>query len=149
MGGREGIDEAGLAALVACFYAKVRADAQLAPVFEAVEDWPAHLEKLSAFWSSVMLTSGRFKGDPVAAHLRQAPHITPALFARWLRLWAEATSETMPPDAAAALQAKATRIAASLQHMLDFHAGMRGELGATLPARPLAAAAAPRASLPH
>ena len=63
MGGQAGVDEAGLTALVDRFYAKVRSDVQLAPVFEgAVGDWPAHLEKLSAFWSSVMLTSGRYKG---------------------------------------------------------------------------------------
>ena len=72
------MDDPGLAALVACFYAKVRADAQLAPVFErAIEDWPAHLEKLSAFWSSVTLTSGRYKVNPVAAHLRHGPRISP------------------------------------------------------------------------
>jgi hemoglobin len=114
----DGLDEAGLRALVACFYAKVRADAALAPVFDgAVEDWPAHLDRLSAFWSSVMLTSGRYKGNPAAAHLRHAPEITPARFDRWLHLWAEATVETLPA-AAPALQAKAARIAASLQQVL-------------------------------
>jgi hemoglobin len=118
------IDEASLAALVACFYAKVRADTQLAPVFErAVTDWPDHLDKLSAFWSSVMLTSGRYKGNPMAAHVLQAPHITPDMFARWLALWSEATAETMPPAAAAALQAKAARIASSLKNAIALRAG--------------------------
>ena len=117
------IDDAALAKLVDRFYGKVRADAQLAPVFEnAIEDWPTHLEKLAAFWSSVMLTSGRYKGNPAVAHLRHAPRITPALFARWLELWADATAETMPREAASALQAKAARIAGSLQHLLAFHA---------------------------
>ena len=119
-----GVDEAGLAAVVACFYGKVRADARLAPVFEdAIEDWPAHVEKLSAFWSSVMLTSGRYKGNPMAAHLRLGPRVNPALFARWLELWGEAAAETMAPEVAAVLRAKAARIAASLQHALAFYAG--------------------------
>ena len=55
------LSEDGLAALVEAFYARVRADAQLGPVFDgAIDDWPEHLEKLAAFWSSIMLTSGRY-----------------------------------------------------------------------------------------
>ena len=55
------LSENGLAALVEAFYARVRADAQLGPVFDgAIDDWPKHLVKLSAFWSSIMLTSGRY-----------------------------------------------------------------------------------------
>jgi hemoglobin len=113
--------EGQLKALVDLFYARVRADAALGPVFnDAVADWPEHLDRLAAFWSSVMLTSGRYKGNPMAAHLRHRPRITPALFERWLALWAETTNEVMPPEAAAALQAKAARIAESLQLALYF-----------------------------
>ena len=43
----------------------------IGPVFnDAIADWPEHLEKLQAFWSSVMLTSGRYKGRPLPAHIR-------------------------------------------------------------------------------
>lgn len=35
------IDEVGLARLVDAFYARVRADAELGPIFnDAIEDWP-------------------------------------------------------------------------------------------------------------
>lgn len=116
-----GIDEAGLARLVDAFYARVRADAELGPVFnDAIHDWPAHLETLTAFWSSVMLTSGRYKGRPVPAHARHLARITPALFDRWLALWAATTDELMSPEAAAALQEKARRIGESLQLALFF-----------------------------
>lgn len=116
-----GIDEAGLARLVDAFYARVRADAELGPVFnDAIHDWPAHLETLTAFWSSVMLTSGRYKGRPVPAHFRHRARITPALFDRWLALWAETTAALMSPEAAAALQEKAARIGESLQLALFF-----------------------------
>lgn len=115
------IDEEGLSQLIALFYARVRDDAELGPIFnDAVADWPEHLEKLTAFWSSVMLTSGRYKGNPVAAHFLHRERITPALFQRWLALWQQATAEVMPPSAAAALQAKAARIAESLQLALFF-----------------------------
>lgn len=121
MDGRTEIDEAGLARLVPQFYARVRADAELGPIFDdAIGDWPGHLEKLIAFWSSVMLTSGRYKGNPIAAHRRHADRITPALFDRWLALWKATTDELMSPDAAAALQEKADRIAESLKLALFF-----------------------------
>ena len=82
------LDDAGLEALVGAFYARVRADAELGPIFNAaIDDWPHHLEKLAAFWSSVMLTSGRYKGQPVPAHMKHKDRITPELFDRWFDLW--------------------------------------------------------------
>ena len=121
MNGVSQIDEAGLERLVHAFYARVREDAELGPIFNAaIADWPEHLGKLTAFWSSVMLTSGRYKGQPVPAHLKHRDRITPALFARWLALWGETARELMSPGAAAALEAKAARIAESLQFALFF-----------------------------
>ena len=121
MGGVSRIDEAGLARLVDAFYARVRADAALGPIFnQAIDDWPEHLDKLAAFWSSVMLTSGRYKGQPVPAHVKHKDRISPALFDRWLVLWKQTTDELMAPEAAAALQAKAARIAESLQLAMFF-----------------------------
>lgn len=117
----DGIDEARLERLVEAFYARVRADEALGPIFnDAIDDWPEHLEKLAAFWSSVMLTSGRYKGQPVPAHRKHSDRITPALFDRWLALWSKTTQDMMPPAAAAALQDKAARIAESLQLALFF-----------------------------
>ncbi|PKB13283.1 hemoglobin [Novosphingobium kunmingense] len=115
------LDDAGLETLVEAFYARLRADAELGPIFnDAIDDWPHHLEKLTAFWSSVMLTSGRYKGQPVPAHMKHRDRITPELFDRWLGLWEQTTDELMEPDAASALQAKAARIAESLQLALFF-----------------------------
>ena len=115
------LDEQGLKLLVDTFYARVRADAQLGPIFNgAIDDWPDHLGKLADFWSSVMLTTGRYKGQPVPAHRKHADSITPALFDRWLALWAQTTDDLMHPAAAQALQAKAARIAESLQLGLFF-----------------------------
>lgn len=115
------IDEDQLKALVDVFYARVRTDPELGPIFnDAIGDWPEHLEKLTAFWSSVMLTSGRYKGNPMMAHLKHIRRITPALFDRWLALWARTTSDLMSPAAAAALQEKAQRISESLQYAM-FH----------------------------
>ena len=122
------LDEAGLETLVERFYTRVRSDAELGPIFnDAIEDWPHHLEKLTAFWSSVMLTSGRSKGQPVPAHMKHKRRITPELFDRWLGLWKQTTEELMKPDAALALQAKASRIAESLQIAMFFRLDRRPE----------------------
>jgi hemoglobin len=121
MTARYDINEEGLNRVVTAFYARIRRDAELGPIFnDAIQDWPEHLEKLTDFWSSVMLTSGRYKGRPVPAHLKHADRITPQLFQRWLRIWAETTNELMAPEAAQALQAKAARIAESLQLAMFF-----------------------------
>ncbi len=115
------LDEADLERLIPAFYARVRADAEIGPLFNAaIDDWPHHLEKLVAFWSSVMLTSGRYKGSPMAAHFKHRDSITPAMFDRWLALWTEVTDELLPPPAAAAMQAKARTIAESLMLGLFF-----------------------------
>ena len=64
-------EDNGIRRLVDAFYVKVRADPELAPIFDRAipGDWGPHLTKMYAFWSSMMLTSGRYKGNPVAIHL--------------------------------------------------------------------------------
>src|SRR3546814_6393022 len=70
------ITEAQLAELVSHFYGKVRRDPELGPVFNgAISDWDTHLEKLTAFWSSVMLGTGRYRGQPMVAHMQLGPAI--------------------------------------------------------------------------
>ena len=121
------ITESQIATLIPRFYARVRADALIGPVFAGViDDWPPNVEKLIAFWSSVMLTSGRYKGNPMAAHMKHLAIITPPMFDRWLALWAQVTVETLPADIAAALQAKAERIAQSLKLALYYRLPPRG-----------------------
>ena len=115
------IEEHDLQRLVGRFYDKVRTDDLLGPIFNnAIADWPEHLEKLTAFWSSVMLTSGRYKGNPMAAHLRLASQIDPPMFGHWLKLWRETATELLDASVASAVIAKAERIAESLQLGISF-----------------------------
>lgn len=110
------LTEAQLTALMHTFYARVRRDDLLGPVFhDAIDDWPHHLEKLAAFWSRAMLGTQRYAGNPMTAHRRHLARITPAHFQRWLALWGEITNAELPGDLAAALQAKAARMAQGLQ----------------------------------
>src|SRR5690606_25228370 len=67
---QSGLDDEILRRLVHNFYAKIRTDPLLGPIFEArVRDWPAHLERMCAFWSSVALSTGRYSGAPMPAHM--------------------------------------------------------------------------------
>ena len=118
------ITEEALRRLVERFYASVRRDALLGPVFDAaIGDWPEHLDMLQAFWSSVMLTSGRYKGRPLPAHVKHAPAMTPERFGRWIGLWRETVQELFEPAPAAALVEKAERIAESLRLGVAFARG--------------------------
>lgn len=109
--------------LVDTFYAKVRQDAELGPVFErAISNWGPHLATMRKFWSSVMLTSGRYKGNPVAVHHR-VDGIEYDLFARWLALFDDTCRELFDDDIADAFRDKATRIAESLKLALFYRPG--------------------------
>lgn len=111
---RTGIDEAMIERLVRAFYASVRADAALGPIFEArIADWEPHLERMCAFWSSVALMSGRYGGQPMAKHLPLP--IDARHFDRWLSLFEKTAGDVCPPSAADHFIERARRIAESLE----------------------------------
>ncbi|MGH6888351.1 MAG: group III truncated hemoglobin [Rhizomicrobium sp.] len=109
-----GIDEVMIERLVRGFYARVRDDATLGPIFAArIDDWEPHLQKMCAFWSSVALMSGRYHGQPMAKHLPlpvDARH-----FDRWLALFAETARDVCPPPAAERFILLSQRVGESLE----------------------------------
>jgi len=118
-----GVTEAMIHDQVHTFYGRVRQDLELGPIFNGkVADWGEHLAKLCDFWSSVLLMSGRFKGQPMRAHA-EVPEIEPPHFGRWLDIWRATAQEICPPEAAALFIAKAEMIAESLQLGLAFARG--------------------------
>jgi hemoglobin len=122
---RTGIDEAMIERLVHGFYAKVRADAVLGPIFDVrIKDWEPHLAQMCAFWSSVALMTGRYHGTPMAKHLPLP--VDAGHFDRWLELFEQTAGEICPPEAEAHFVERARRIAASLE------LGIAGEQGVLL-----------------
>ena len=116
------LTEHGLGVLVDAFYSKVRKDPALGPVFEAAiaeEEWPEHLDRIRRFWSSVMLGSRSYSGDPVSIH-RGIAGLERELFPRWLALFDQTARELFEAEPAAQLTDKAHRIAGSLQ-LAVFH----------------------------
>ena len=109
-----GIDEAMIDQLVETFYARVRDDALLGPVFaERVADWAPHLAQMKLFWSSVALSTGVYEGRPMPKHLPLP--IDATHFDRWLALFEETVNAICPPVAAAHFMERARRIAESLE----------------------------------
>lgn len=100
--------------LVHNFYATVRQDALLGPIFNAhVQDWDHHLAKLVDFWSSILRGTQRFRGTPMPKHVA-LPYLSAELFKRWLALFCQATA-AQPNEAMAQKAYKiAQRIAQSL-----------------------------------
>lgn len=120
-----GIDEAMIERLVHAFYARVREDALLGPIFDArIEDWDRHLERMCAFWSSVALMTGRYSGQPMRAHMPLP--VDGEHFDRWLVLFEATARAVCPPAAAEHFLERARRIAQSLE------LGVAGQNGAFL-----------------
>ncbi len=118
-----GVTEQIIEKLVHAFYAKVRVDPELGPIFAHVigGDWGPHLAKMCDFWSSVMLMSGRYKGNPMVAHMRLKT-IRPEHFGRWLDLFTRTARELCAPEMAEAFVARAENIARSLQMGMFYRA---------------------------
>lgn len=129
-----GVDEVMIDRLVRHFYAAVRLDAALGPIFAArIADWEPHLRRMTDFWSSVMLRTGRYHGQPMPMHARLP--VDASHFDRWLDLFG-ASARRVCGRAAPLFIDRANRIAQSLELGI---AGARGHMLRTderLPALP-------------
>ncbi len=123
------ITEDDIAALTKVFYAWVRKDDLLGPVFNekiGADDtqWQPHIAHINDFWSRILLKTGRFSGNPpgnLMAKHTPLLGLTPAHFTRWLELFARAAKQTLPPAKQAHFNTMAERIARSLQMGLAVH----------------------------
>lgn len=115
------ITEALIEQVVRGFYARIRLDPVLGPIFAAVigDDWEPHLSKLVDFWSSMLCMTGRYKGNPMAVH-RRLDGIKPEHFERWLALFRETARGLCTEEPAALFIERAERIAESLQLSMFF-----------------------------
>ena len=101
--------------LVPAFYAAVRADAVLGPIFAAhVTDWPEHEAKIARFWRNALLRDPVYSGNPMMAH-RMAGNVRPEHFVLWLNLFDETARRVLPADAASTWSAVAHRIGRALR----------------------------------
>jgi hemoglobin len=118
------IDEASIARLVRTFYERAREDVLIGPIFTAnVADWDHHIARITDFWSSIILRTGRYDGRPMRPHLMlplQGEH-----FDRWLALFEQTAREVFSGEVAALFLDRARRIADSFEMGI---ASTRGEI---------------------
>jgi hemoglobin len=89
--------EEAVTRLVHGFYARVRVEPRLGPIFNAhIRDWDAHLAQLVDFWSAMLRGTRRFSGAPMPKHMAM-DHLDRDLFDRWLAQFALTTAECGNP----------------------------------------------------
>lgn len=110
-----GIDESFVSDLVEGFYAAIRKDELLGPIFAArISDWPPHLARMKQFWRSILHNSGEFSGNPMARHIA-IPGLEQRHFIRWLELfYANLRQMAHDPRASEHVAERARMIAESL-----------------------------------
>ncbi|MBT1155883.1 group III truncated hemoglobin [Aminobacter anthyllidis] len=119
------LDEQIIRDVVHGFYAKIRSDVLLGPLFNkaiAPHDWPPHLTTMCDFWSSLMLRTGRYDGLPLPPHLT-LPGLGEQHFRRWLGLFRATVNNLCPPEIAALFMERALRIAHSFRLALAHNRG--------------------------
>lgn len=118
------ITEETIKILIDRFYHKVRNDTELGSVFaEGVgktdAEWEPHLKRMYDFWSSVMLTSGKYQGNPMKKH-KDLPLFKEELFDRWLELFEQTVREVHSGESIEKYITVSNRIAESLKLGLYF-----------------------------
>lgn len=109
------LTEADVSVLVNAFYAKVREDVLLGNIFNHVikDNWPAHLNRMIDFWSTVLLYTRTYKDDPMPKHLQLL--VGKEHFDRWLALFDETISEHFDGQIAENARKRAASIASIMQ----------------------------------
>jgi len=104
-------NEDDVALLVHTFYAKVRADDLLGPIFEPIikDNWAPHLNRMVDFWSTILLYTRKYKDDPMPKHL-QLP-VEQRHFDRWLSLFNETLDALFAGEVAENAKLRASSIA--------------------------------------
>ena len=108
--------------LVGQFYDRVRQDMLLGPVFNDIAqvDWVHHIPRLVDFWSTILLGSGQYHGNPVLSHLAlgHKTAIRSVHFERWLALFEQTVDELFAGDRVEQAKIRAQSIAVVLQSKL-------------------------------
>ena len=96
--------------LVDSFYAKVRQDELIGPIFteQAQVDWNEHLPKLYSFWEDLLFGTFNYHGRPFPPHLKF--NLKNEHFDRWLSLFSLTVDEHFYGQKADEVKTRAHRI---------------------------------------
>lgn len=107
--------------LVDTFYAKVREDELLSPIFNNVikEHWPEHLEKLYRFWQTVLLEEHTYFGSPFIPHVKLP--VEKEHFDRWLQLFFSNIDDQFKGEKAEEAKWRAQKMAQMFQMKIEMY----------------------------
>ena len=106
-----------LTSLLRHFYADVRQQTEIAPVFAAhVTDWPSHLEKIADFWTAATGGPVLYSGPMPYKHLSLG--LEEQHFVAWLDLWRRHCNAHLAPAEARQLIALAESIGMRLRQIV-------------------------------
>ncbi|MGB5272976.1 MAG: group III truncated hemoglobin [Flavobacteriaceae bacterium] len=113
------VDRNDISLLVRTFYAKIRKDAVLGPIFnQIVTDWEPHLELLTDFWETQLFLKRKYFGNPVTAHQevddKMQHTITPEHFGLWMNLWFATIDELFEGETAYIAKNRAQKMSTML-----------------------------------
>lgn len=113
-------DEADIKRLVDTFYESVNQDPLLSSVFNdyAKVDWPHHLPIMYQFWSSLLLGTMTYKGQPFPNHIPLP--ISREHFEQWIKLFKQAVNSLFQGVKAEEAKLRAENIAHMFQYKLDY-----------------------------
>ena len=115
---------AALLEFLRLFYADVRQDSLIGPIFDRqIQNWPAHLEKIADFWALQTGGPSDYRGGFGAAHLRL--DLEESHFRRWLMLWELNCKSRLEQAAAAWLISRAHELAGNLRRLLGGNPGIQ------------------------
>ena len=117
--------------LVTEFYALVRKDDLLGPIFNGIiTDWEGHFEKLTDFWESNLFFQKKYKGNPLVKHVevdkKQERPINEIHFGVWLNLWFQTIDRLFEGDRAQLAKNRARNMGTFI-HLKIFEARTKAE----------------------
>ena len=101
------------------FYARVRQDELIGPIFNDVAkvDWNTHTKKIYDFWDMLLFGAENYEGRPFPPHIPLG--LKPEHFKRWLELFFQTVDESFEGQKADEIKMRALNIGRNFLHNLQ------------------------------
>ncbi len=110
--------------LVNTFYARVRQDEILGPIFNSIigDNWGRHLNIMYDFWDSVLFGSASYRGQAVGKHVQidKQFRLAPEHYERWIHLWGKAVLDLFEGPNATLIQERAQTMLQLIQFKVAY-----------------------------
>ena len=115
-------NRAAIELMVRNFYRDAATDDLLGPIFAGMHvDWPAHIAKLTDFWSFLVLRERGYTGQPLRAHepVHERFPFAQAHYERWLELFVDTVDDSFRGPGAELAKQRAAKMVNALQRLIE------------------------------